>query len=357
VKFVPVIRSAERVPRFLHGCIDVATRTLIEGWVWDPECPEERIELELLEDGRQLATFIADRSRPPLADVGIGDGCHAFRFEIPLGRLSGQDHVLNLRCAITGAIVPGSPIIIDQSCSSLPASLRWHIDEITPDGIVGWVMDMNEPLRRCMVTLMEGSSIHSRATASRYRAGLREAGIGDGYCEFNLRMPRCLLDGDEHLISIIEEVSGETLTPEPHAWRFAAVFSEFADKPCTTWSAIALHELLHGRNPETSFVIESAKSKSIRSLFTSIVKSDEFRAQVLLPFQEGRRLRHELTSPSPTPYQCSWIASLLSLAPCEEQNVRQATSWVELFASMFSSIEATLHGRPRQEIQNEKLPI
>jgi glycosyltransferase involved in cell wall biosynthesis len=208
--------------RSLQGCIDQANRTLIEGWVWDPKNPDERIELEVLKAGQRITATIADRNRPSLMTVGIGDGRHAFSIELPAAMLSQATCSLDLRCAATGAIVPGSPITLDQTTEPLPTALRWHIDEITDSGVIGWAFSPVEPARRCIIALREGSRLHARAAASRYRPGLREAGLGDGACAFLLPLPHTLLDGEEHQLNVIEEHTGTALTKTPLVWRSTA---------------------------------------------------------------------------------------------------------------------------------------
>src|ERR1700680_23219 len=59
----------------------------------------------------------------------------------------------------------------------------------------------------------------ARAIASRYRADLASARIGDGYHFFVIPIPPALLDGAEHLLEIIEQGSGIRLTSEPLPWR------------------------------------------------------------------------------------------------------------------------------------------
>jgi glycosyltransferase involved in cell wall biosynthesis len=221
----PAAYNAEAQPgaqRSLRGHIDEATRTTIRGWVWDPETPGERIWLELVEGEAQLATAVASDDRPDLALAGIGDGRHAFSIELKPGLLSEARHVLHLRCADAGAIVPGSAIVLEPSADTRRAALRWHLDQITDEKIAGWVTVRDEPSRHCVVALKEGGRILARAAASRFRADLLLADIGDGCYAFDLQMPRSLLDGKEHRLEIVEEDTGFALTEEPVQWRWAA---------------------------------------------------------------------------------------------------------------------------------------
>jgi glycosyltransferase involved in cell wall biosynthesis len=215
-------------PDALEGVIDIANWTCIEGWAWDPKNPEKRIRLELVEDGVQLATTIAGRHRRDLAQAGIGDGSHAFRFDLSSVLLTDGRHVLHLRCADTGATVPGSPAILDPSDNAQPALFRWHLDGITDTEVAGWIMMRNQPSHHCIVALKEGSRVVARAVASQFRADLLSAGIGDGCYAFALPMPRSLLDGEEHLLEVVEEESGFSLSEGPVRWRSGAGTAEAA---------------------------------------------------------------------------------------------------------------------------------
>ena len=46
---------------------------------------------------------------------GIGDGGYGFSIEFPSEILAEGRHTLHLRCADSGAIVPGSPIVLDYT--------------------------------------------------------------------------------------------------------------------------------------------------------------------------------------------------------------------------------------------------
>ncbi len=101
--------------------IDEANCNRITGWVWDPQQPLERIALELVDGDTRLAAVRANQFRSDLRQAGIGDGRHAF--VIPLGEalLPDARHVLHLRCADTGAELPGSPVIIERAVPNVAA--------------------------------------------------------------------------------------------------------------------------------------------------------------------------------------------------------------------------------------------
>ncbi|MDR3472437.1 MAG: glycosyltransferase family 1 protein [Devosia sp.] len=220
----PVAETGVQHPaqRALQGRIDKATPAVITGWVWDPKAPEKRIRLELVEGETQLATFVAGDDRPDLTLAGVGDGRHAFRHELTAGALAKGRHVLQLRCADTGAAMPGSPITIEAAEQARETTFLGSIDKITDSEISGWVTARNEPSRHCVVALKERGRILARAVASRFRADLLGAGIGNGCYAFHLPMPSALLNGEEHLLEIVEENSGFVLNRKPISWRSTA---------------------------------------------------------------------------------------------------------------------------------------
>lgn len=99
----------------VQAYIDEANCNRITGWIWDPQQPEDRIALELVDGDTQLTRVLANEYRSDLRQAGIGDGRHAFT--IPLGEavLPHARYVLHLRCTDTGAELPGSPITIERA--------------------------------------------------------------------------------------------------------------------------------------------------------------------------------------------------------------------------------------------------
>jgi hypothetical protein len=168
-----------RTERSLQGKIEAATRTSIRGWAWLPAAPRERISLELLEDGVPLATAVASLARADLSAEGIGDGQYGFDIELAPDLLSGAQHVLDLRCADTGAAIPGSPVVLAPAPATEPV-FRCHVDAISDSGIEGWILQRDAPLKRCVVSLKEGGRTIAQTVASQFRSDLVAAGVGDG---------------------------------------------------------------------------------------------------------------------------------------------------------------------------------
>jgi glycosyltransferase involved in cell wall biosynthesis len=110
--------------RRLEGQIDAVDWAAVNGWVWDPDTPGERIRLELVDGETPLVTTLADDHRPELVKHGIGDGGYGFSIEFPSEIVAEGRRTLHLRCADSGATVPGSPIVLDYTgLAKTPAAM------------------------------------------------------------------------------------------------------------------------------------------------------------------------------------------------------------------------------------------
>jgi hypothetical protein len=62
----------------IQGFIERIEPQRVSGWAWDRLAPEVHLEVEIVLDGKILATTHANRFREDLKS-GTGDGCHAFQ--------------------------------------------------------------------------------------------------------------------------------------------------------------------------------------------------------------------------------------------------------------------------------------
>jgi hypothetical protein len=90
------------------GFIDAITDGRVFGWAWDKEAPEARIEVTIRLGDRVLGTVHADRPREDLLAGGVGDGAHAFEFELPAGVDPSEIRVFG-RHPMTGTSLPVRP--------------------------------------------------------------------------------------------------------------------------------------------------------------------------------------------------------------------------------------------------------
>jgi hypothetical protein len=74
--------TAAPLPRGIRGFVEARSGEAILGWAWAPARPDERLTVALRLDGQKVAEAVAALPREDLARGGIGDGAHAFRFDL-----------------------------------------------------------------------------------------------------------------------------------------------------------------------------------------------------------------------------------------------------------------------------------
>jgi len=96
----------------IRGLIDNATPDRLYGWAWDASNPEHRLRVELRLAGETVASTVADTLRPDLAGNGVGDGRHAFEFELSKDWIERRAEL--------------AVVAIGQDGSEYPISVRFH---------------------------------------------------------------------------------------------------------------------------------------------------------------------------------------------------------------------------------------
>ena len=89
----------------LQGFVDAIERGVIYGWAWNPQRPEDVVEVEILLGRRVLAVVAADSFRADLVELEIGDGRHAFEYTIP-DELVGQLDTAEIEVRFAGSELP-----------------------------------------------------------------------------------------------------------------------------------------------------------------------------------------------------------------------------------------------------------
>ena len=102
------------VEGMIRAHIDYADWTGVKGWVWDPEMPEKRILLEVLDDDNRLATVVASEFRADLAEAGVGDGRHGFSIPLSETLLPFARHILHLRPVGSTFELPSFPLVLTR---------------------------------------------------------------------------------------------------------------------------------------------------------------------------------------------------------------------------------------------------
>jgi len=93
----------------LYGYFDGVHGRSADGWIFDAASPSSTLNVEIYDGPRRLGTAPAGLFRSDLDAIGIADGDHAFRFELPAEIFDGRDHEIWVRVENSGLAVPGSP--------------------------------------------------------------------------------------------------------------------------------------------------------------------------------------------------------------------------------------------------------
>ncbi len=72
------IEGAKAAHGVLRGFVDEAGPEMVCGWAQDAAAPEQAVALDIMVDGRRVATVLANGYRADLRAAGMGSGCHGF---------------------------------------------------------------------------------------------------------------------------------------------------------------------------------------------------------------------------------------------------------------------------------------
>ncbi|HET7882358.1 MAG TPA: hypothetical protein VFL55_15835, partial [Acetobacteraceae bacterium] len=108
----PLLFSPPQAVFELYGYFDGVHGRYVEGWAFDAASPLSRLMLEVLDDAVVLGTTQARLFRADLEALGILDGSHAFRFELPDSIFDGKPHQISIRVANSHLSVPGGPRLL-----------------------------------------------------------------------------------------------------------------------------------------------------------------------------------------------------------------------------------------------------
>ncbi len=267
----------------LQGHFDDVLNGNADGWVFFPEQPQLRADVEVLCDGQVVASGRADRLRPDLQQAGIADGRCAFSLPIDPVFLNGRTHQISVREQRTGQILEGSPKSLLQEASenlressssrsqaagasapfsvsgsdphnaepmrapeaapgsaypqqqaafedhgghagetAMTSALQGRLEAVRNGQIEGWALDPLDPLRRLEVEVFCDGHLQGRCAADLFRPDLFEAGVGDGRHAFSLPLSASLFDGSQHSLVVRDCGSGQQLEGSPMTQRLEA---------------------------------------------------------------------------------------------------------------------------------------
>ncbi|OAQ19870.1 glycosyltransferase [Thermosulfurimonas dismutans] len=185
----------------IQGHFDRVDGLYVHGWAFNPENPEERVEVVVLVDGKPVAEGVADQFREDLKEAGIGDGGYAFVIKLPNEIADGKEHEIRVVVKNTGNDLENSPqIVIFQQ---LEDSYIGHLDSVDGLLVTGWTYNKANPEERVeVVVLVDGKPV-AEGVADQYREDLKQDGIGDGKHAFKIKLPDELADGEVHEIKVV----------------------------------------------------------------------------------------------------------------------------------------------------------
>ena len=96
------------------GNVDRIDYDEISGWAWDPDRPDEVIDVEILDDDVVVLKLAADQFRPDLIEGDVGNGRHGFTIRNLAGIFPLSRHRVRVRRASDGLDLPESPSWISQ---------------------------------------------------------------------------------------------------------------------------------------------------------------------------------------------------------------------------------------------------
>lgn len=93
------------------------------GWALNPTSPLERVNVEILCDGKVVGHGSANGYRQDLVDAGIGDGNHLFRIKLSYELFDGEVHSLQARNTSNNMLLAGSNIVLPPQLRPIPYPL------------------------------------------------------------------------------------------------------------------------------------------------------------------------------------------------------------------------------------------
>jgi hypothetical protein len=108
----------------IKGKIEIFSPTVVRGWLAAFGKPEDKVRMELLLDGVQLATAMADQFRLDVAALGFGDGACQFEFKLPKPLTLPERERLRLRIVGTDLALelPRSAPVDEDPASLFPSA-------------------------------------------------------------------------------------------------------------------------------------------------------------------------------------------------------------------------------------------
>ncbi|HSH95984.1 MAG TPA: glycosyltransferase [Roseimicrobium sp.] len=174
-----------------RGHLDVCGPNMVTGWVYDHANPGKTCEVEIRADGLPVARVSADLFRIDLVEKDIGDGLCGFQAALPASLFDGRTHLIDLREASTGFLLPGSSRVFVAN-TALRGDVRFGYGSLTGT----FRLRNGEPLPRELDVLdLESGKVIATGVAE-------EDGVDATLVRFTIPLPAGVFDGKPHAFSV-----------------------------------------------------------------------------------------------------------------------------------------------------------
>ncbi|MFN8644276.1 MAG: MBOAT family O-acyltransferase, partial [Candidatus Binatia bacterium] len=199
------------------GAFERATCEEIGGWAWDARDPAAPLQVEVVVDGRAVATATANLFRPDLAAAGRGDGAHAFVVVPPDVLRDGWAHETRVRIAGSAVELAGGPrqLVCGRRVENLDGRAG-TLDPVTCAAVGGSAWDTTRPEAVVNVDVYDGATLLATVAADQPPA---EPG---GPRRFVCLTPASLRDGRAPRSARASPAATSPCAARRRCWRAAA---------------------------------------------------------------------------------------------------------------------------------------
>lgn len=199
--------SNESLPKGLAGGIDLVTPSMVNGWVWHPQC--SLYDVRLLSGGKLLSTTKIDIHRNDVEEKVGARGNFGFSLKLPvnteIGDLSGDLQLLALtsdgssRFPLSCMKDKGSTqSLLKTALDPMYLGMEGNFDGPTTDGgltVTGWCFQSLKPSIVCTVYLQVEGMTPIPLTCNQQRPGFSQLGFPE-HCGFSFRLPDLMGSGE-----------------------------------------------------------------------------------------------------------------------------------------------------------------
>jgi cephalosporin hydroxylase len=214
----------------LEGNIDGFDEGVVQGWVLDAAEPERVFTVEVLVDGKVMATSPARLERPDLVAAGKKNGRCGFSIPLAFEDAGEARSVAVIVRAENGPTLPGGEFELDlaEQLTRAPVAMSGKFgltacfDQFGPDLIEGWISRAENPSLQPEVEIWEDGEKVISFVADIWRTDLEELRQGDGRWGFSVPVPGGLRDGKTHVLTVKVAGDPEPISARPLYLRFPA---------------------------------------------------------------------------------------------------------------------------------------